>query len=406
MTHPAVEVDRLSKRYRLGELVGRRSIGEAISGTLRRADRRRAREEIWALRDVTFTVAEGETIGVVGRNGAGKSTLLKILSRITEPTEGFTRTRGRVGALLEVGTGFHPELTGRENVFLNGALLGMTRRDIAARFDAIVAFAGVERFLDTPIKRYSSGMYLRLAFAVAAHVEPDIMIVDEVLAVGDAEFQQRCLGRMASLEREGRTVIFVSHDLAAIARLCPTAVWLDHGEVQQIGPARDVIAAYLGGAGRARIGEADLGAGLRGGPATLRSLHVFGAGGRPTERIDRGRELVVELDYELRERVPGFDISVKVTNAAGVRVLDESWSDVQSDGRDEPGRRCARVTIPGVLNVGDHVIGVWIGTGYETFVDARQLVTVTIVGEDLDRATRAVCLGLAWAVESRDADPA
>jgi ABC-2 type transport system ATP-binding protein/lipopolysaccharide transport system ATP-binding protein len=406
MTGTVLEVEHLSKRYRLGELVGRRSIGEAVNSWVRRSERRRAREEIWALRDVTFSVAEGQTIGVIGRNGAGKSTLLKILSRITEPTEGVARTRGRVGALLEVGTGFHPELTGRENVYLNGALLGMTRHDIDARFDDIVEFAGVARFLDTPIKRYSSGMYLRLAFAVAAHVEPDIMIVDEVLAVGDAEFQQRCLGRMASLEREGRTVVFVSHDLAAIARLCPTAVWLDHGEVQQIGPTAEVVGAYLRGTGRTAVGSADLGRGLRGGPVTLLAVRVLDREGRPTERVDRGDEIVVEVEYDLHERVPGFDVSVKVTNAAGVRVLDESWSDAQTDGRDEPGRRRARLTIPGVLNVGDHVIGLWIGTRYETFVDSSSLVTVSVVGEDLDRPSRAVCLDLPWSVEALDADRA
>ncbi|MDQ4131233.1 MAG: ABC transporter ATP-binding protein, partial [Actinomycetota bacterium] len=215
MGRNAVEVEALSKRYFLGEdHAAVRNLRETLAAGVQRIGRgRRPREEIWSLKDVNLHIPEGTALGVIGRNGAGKSTLLKILSRITEPTSGVARTRGRVGSLLEVGTGFHPELTGRENIFLNGAILGMPRREIERAFDEIVGFAGVERFLDTPVKRYSSGMYLRLAFSVAAHLEADILLVDEVLAVGDAEFQRKCLGRMASVEREGRTVVFVSHNL-------------------------------------------------------------------------------------------------------------------------------------------------------------------------------------------------
>ena len=203
-------------------------------------------EDFWALKDVSFEVRQGEVIGIIGRNGAGKSTLLKILSRITEPTEGRVTLSGRVASLLEVGTGFHPELTGRENIFLNGAILGMTRAEIAQKFDEIVAFAGTERFLDTPVKRYSSGMYVRLAFAVAAHLEPEILIVDEVLAVGDAEFQQKCLGKMGEVAHSGRTVLFVSHQLAVVENLCQLGLLLDRGRVVKHGPIRDVIAAVLG----------------------------------------------------------------------------------------------------------------------------------------------------------------
>src|SRR5947209_4595007 len=217
MTEHAIEVEDVSKRYRLGATVGTSTLRDALTALFRAGIGRGGEvQEIWSLRNVSFDVPVGERFGIIGRNGAGKSTLLKVLSRITEPTTGVARMRGRVGSLLEVGTGFHPELTGRDNVFLNGAILGMKRSQIRERFDDIVEFAGVERFIDTPVKRYSSGMYLRLAFAVAAHVEPDIVAVDEVLAVGDAEFQRRCLGKMSEFAREGRTVFFVSHDLGAI----------------------------------------------------------------------------------------------------------------------------------------------------------------------------------------------
>src|SRR6266700_2499504 len=202
-------------------------------------------EDFWALRDVSFSVKQGEVIGIIGRNGAGKSTLLKVLSRITEPSSGRVEMRGRVASLLEVGTGFHPELTGRENIYLNGAILGMTRLEIKKKFDEIVQFAEIDKFLDTPVKRYSSGMYVRLAFAVAAHLEPEILIVDEVLAVGDAEFQKKCLGKMHDVSKGGRTVIFVSHNMAAIENLCESAILLSQGRLVRRGPVSDVIHHYL-----------------------------------------------------------------------------------------------------------------------------------------------------------------
>jgi lipopolysaccharide transport system ATP-binding protein len=202
-------------------------------------------EEFWALRDINFEVRQGEVVGIIGRNGAGKSTLLKILSRITDPTEGKVHIKGRVASLLEVGTGFHPELTGRENIFLNGAILGMTRAEIRKKFDEIAAFAEVERFLDTPVKRYSSGMYVRLAFAVAAHLEPEILVIDEVLAVGDAEFQKKCLGKMGEVARGGRTVLFVSHNMSAVQGLCNRAIWLDNGKVCGIGDVSEWVAKYV-----------------------------------------------------------------------------------------------------------------------------------------------------------------
>ncbi len=253
MSDVAIKVTGLGKQYRIGAARRRfDTLRDALAGAAREWRQRlggngAATDEstIWALQDVAFEVKRGEVLGVIGRNGAGKSTLLKILARITEPTTGEVELRGRVGSLLEVGTGFHPELTGRENVFLNGAILGMRRREIARRFDEIVAFAGVEKFIDTPVKHYSSGMYMRLAFAVAAHLEPEILIVDEVLAVGDAEFQRKCLGKMDDVARGGRTVLFVSHNMQAIQELCGRVLWLDTGQLKAQGQVRSVMEQRL-----------------------------------------------------------------------------------------------------------------------------------------------------------------
>lgn len=250
--NPAISIANLGKLYRLGGAAKHDTLRDKLAEGMRSLMRRgsaagRPENEFWALRNVGFDVAEGEAVALIGRNGAGKSTLLKLLSQITEPTEGEIRLHGRVASLLEVGTGFHPELTGRENISLNGAILGMSRREIKAKFDEIVAFAEVERFLDTPVKRYSSGMYVRLAFAVAAHLEPEILLVDEVLAVGDAAFQKKCLGKMGSVAREGRTVIFVSHNMVAVRNLCKRAVMLEAGHVAADGDVNGVVAKYLGG---------------------------------------------------------------------------------------------------------------------------------------------------------------
>jgi homopolymeric O-antigen transport system ATP-binding protein len=243
---PAIRVEGLGKRFRIGERVRYKSLRESLTNAARRALRgeRRPHETIWALKDVSFEVAPGEVVGVIGRNGAGKSTLLKILSRITEPTEGRVELRGRVGSLLEVGTGFHLELTGRENIYLNGAILGMKRAEIERKFDEIVAFAEIERFLDTPVKHYSTGMYLRLAFAVAAHLEPEILLVDEVLAVGDTEFQRKCLGKMDEVAHGGRTVLFVSHNLQAVSSLTREALLLEGGTLQHFGETAVTLNRY------------------------------------------------------------------------------------------------------------------------------------------------------------------
>ncbi len=247
MSEAVIRAEGLGKRYRIGEREAggllRDKLGRALRSPLGVFRRKRA-EEFWALKDVSLEVREGEVLGLIGRNGAGKTTLLKILSRITRPTTGWAEVRGHVGSLLEVGTGFHPELTGRENTFLSGAILGMKRAEIERKFDEIVAFAEIERFIDTPVKHYSSGMYVRLAFAVAAHLEPEILLVDEVLAVGDLKFQKKCLGKMGDVARAGRTVVLVSHQMNQIRRLCQRVVWVDGGEIRRNGPAQDVVSAY------------------------------------------------------------------------------------------------------------------------------------------------------------------
>src|SRR5438132_297001 len=255
MSDIAISVEQLSKSFKIDhESIGRRAyrtLHDDLIGLPKRLLSRLSRngrstsEIFWALKNISFDVKQGEVVGIIGRNGAGKSTLLKILNRISEPTSGGADIYGRVGALLEVGTGFHRELTGRENIFLNGAILGMTRAEIRKKFDEIVAFAQVDQFLDTPVKRYSSGMYVRLAFAVAAHLDPEILLIDEVLAVGDAEFQKKCLTKMESVAaNEGRTVIFVSHSMPTISRLCPRVIWLRRGEIAEDGPAETVIQNY------------------------------------------------------------------------------------------------------------------------------------------------------------------
>jgi lipopolysaccharide transport system ATP-binding protein len=290
MSDVVIRAQGLGKAYALGEgrqreryLALRDVLAEAMRGRWRKADGARAPArgpDFNALQDVSFEIRRGEVVGVIGRNGAGKSTLLKILSRITEPSAGRVEIRGRVASLLEVGTGFHPELTGRENVFLNGAILGMTQREIRARFDEIVAFAEVERFLDTPVKRYSSGMYTRLAFAVAAHLEPEILVVDEVLAVGDAEFQKKCLGKMQDVAGGGRTVLFVSHNIAAVQALCARGLLLEGGRLALDADARSAVDAYLASAGANRRWNA----GLEGAPYRITNVEILDPRTlRPTE---------------------------------------------------------------------------------------------------------------------------
>ena len=330
VTDFAIRVQGLGKRYRIGERERYRALRdtltEAVTAPMRRLRSRPAtpvNNTIWALRDVSLDVAPGEVLGVIGHNGAGKSTLLKILSRITEPTEGRAEVRGRVGSLLEVGTGFHPELTGRENIYLNGAILGMKRAEIARRFDEMVAFAGVERFIDTPVKRYSSGMYLRLAFAVAAHLEPEILLVDEVLAVGDAAFQKKCLGRMSEVAHEGRTVLFVSHNLPSIEKLCQRVIVVDGGHVVMQGDPVTCIAAYLGARAEPKP-AVDLAAVPRLDPRLVpvyTSLDLRDGQGSAVAAVGCGEPLEFHLTYAAEREIANPSFGIIVSNGMGIPLF-------------------------------------------------------------------------------------
>lgn len=399
MTGPLViELAGVSKRYVLG---GRGPSGGSLRDSVAALFHRRAASpagEVWALREVDLRVGAGERVGVIGRNGAGKSTLLKVISRIAEPTAGVCRTRGRVGSLLEVGTGFHPELTGRENVFLNGSILGMRRRTIAERFDEIVGFAEVEHFIDTPVKRYSSGMELRLAFAVAAHLDADIVLLDEVLAVGDAEFQRRCLEVMSRMGSSGRTVIFASHDLGAVSRLCERTVWLDGGGVAGLGPTADIVELYLGSGADGETEKSF--APSPGVEAGLTHIRLRDTNGMARSVFSLREQIVVTLGFAVAERSTGLDLAVTVHTLTGVCVLDETWSDVGGGATLEAGTYEARAVVPSVLNRGTYRVGVWIGARGAEYASVADALTFHVEGPDLGRPARMVRLGLNWHVEA------
>ena len=352
----AIAIERLGKQYRLGELSRPTRITEAAVDTARRIARRPGRgarvgrEDIWALRGIDLDVPEGQALGVVGRNGSGKSTLLKVLARITDPSEGRVTIHGRVGALIELGTGFHPELTGRENVYLNGAILGMSRAEIRRKFDTIAAFSEVEQFLDTPMKRYSSGMRIRLAFAVAAHLEPDILLIDEVLAVGDAEFQRRCLGRMDEIRQSGRTLLFVSHNSNAIESLCERAIWLEQGSINYDGAASDTVRQYL--RNRARLAEATWQPPSTGDPdLECREIRLLSGDGSSKVDFDRSEPIVVEFDIVVRRLNPRLRIGFDLANQEGLIAFASAHVDVPAfgDAPLQPGRHVLRAEIPALL---------------------------------------------------------
>ncbi len=362
---PAITVEGLCKTFRV-----------------RRQDAGRWRKvEHQALDDVSFDVDQGEILGIIGRNGAGKSTMLRILSRITVPSAGRAVVRGRLAALLEVGTGMHPELTGRENVFLNGALLGMSRRDVATRLDSIVEFAGVGDFLDTPIKRYSTGMQLRLAFSVGAHLEADVLVVDEVLAVGDAEFQARCLGAMRDSMESGRTVLFVSHNLASVENLCQRVLWLDAGQVRTIGPPADVCRTYLASTGGT---SGDSWRGQAGsGPVSIVSIDVGGASG---PAVAQGDDVELVIGLEASEPVPGLQVLVTIRSATGTPILGTCSGDHGLVWNVEPGRHRVTVRLEGPrLLPQTHTVSVSVfrSWGAERFDDVAEAVRFEVHPADV-----------------------
>lgn len=314
-----IRVTNLSKSYILNhERQTYKSFRDEINAIFKKPFSANKTEKFYALKNVSFSIKEGETVGIIGSNGAGKSTLLKILSRITLPTKGEVYLKGRVSSLLEVGTGFHPELTGRENIFLNGAILGMSQKEVKRKFDEIVDFAEVEKFLDTPVKHFSSGMYMRLAFAVAAHLEPDVLIVDEVLAVGDAKFQKKCLGKMGEVGRQGRTVIFVSHNMAAINDLCKKSIYLDKGEIVEIGPTAHVITSYLSSDRASSNGTVDFREtklrknSLSNSSFTFSNLSLFNSNANATAVINSEESFYIEIEGIQRESVPDLTVGITI----------------------------------------------------------------------------------------------
>jgi homopolymeric O-antigen transport system ATP-binding protein len=367
----ALRVDKLGKQYRIGlspmqYRTLRETMVEAINipARLSKSEERQKASTIWALRDVSFELKQGNVLGVIGRNGAGKSTLLKILSRVTEPSEGVAEIHGRVGSLLEVGTGFHPELTGRENIYLNGAILGMKRSEIGIKFDEIVSFAEVEQFIDTPVKRYSSGMYLRLAFAVAAHLEPDILVVDEVLAVGDAEFQRKCLGKMSDVAKQGRTVLFVSHNMSAILRLTEEAIILEKGRLILRGPTQQAVDYYLQ-SGFSQTGQRtwdldEIPSESR--PFRPIALRLCDRKGNVVDTIRSTEPVSIQVEYVLEAPISGLRVGLYLLTTQGEYVFTSFDTDhpdlYQQFGIRQIGHYTSECTIPAnFLNEGRYILG-------------------------------------------------
>lgn len=393
----AISVDGLGKCYRIRHQAKRAtSFAQAVRGVAAApfkhlADRLRKPEEtelFWALQDVSFEVRRGEVIGIIGRNGAGKSTLLKILSRITDPTTGHAEIRGRVNSLLEVGTGFHPELTGRENIFMNAAMHGMKRAEINTKLDEIIAFAEVEKFIDTPVKRYSSGMYTRLAFAVAAHLEPEILIVDEVLAVGDASFQKKCLGKMGEVARGGRTVLFVSHNMTAVGELCQKGILLAGGRIGFMGDVNEAVHQYS--LHTERIDDIDL-TKVRHGDrpreyGVLTRLSLFNHSLEPATLFYMGQSINARISIEIRRRMTNAEVGLKISSRSGIAIhyFCSTWEGLRQDL--EPGEYQFEVCIPKIqLLPGRYLLGVWLTREDQWSDDVVQEVTmIEVLGSDVN----------------------
>jgi len=387
--HPAIHISHLGKKYTIGGpqekyLTFRDAIVNSVKAPFKRFSSHETPQEFWALKDVSFDVEQGEVVGIIGRNGAGKSTLLKILSRITSPSEGTVDLYGRVGSLLEVGTGFHQELTGRENIFLSGSILGMKRREIDAKLDDIVKFSEIEKFLDTPVKRYSSGMYVRLAFAVAAHMDTEILLVDEVLAVGDAQFQKKCLGKMNQVSKsEGKTVLFVSHNMSMISSLCDIGILLDKGKIRTSGPVENVINFYLNSdqIGTGQIIFKDNKPGDK--KAILHAVRILNSEGSLITDVPINEPFFIEEEYELFEndmRV-GPNLHIKDSYGQYVFCTSDSGSDPDSIKKPKAGRYISRCKIPGnFLNAGTYYIGAALTSVYPLHVHfyEQDLIFITI----------------------------
>lgn len=382
MNNIAIKVENLGKYYRLGQFVGYGTLRESLVNVFS-APFCRSRSHvvhsglesgnsdsqyIWALKDISFEVKRGEAIGIIGRNGAGKTTLLKVLSRITEPTEGHAQIRGRVGSLLEVGTGFHLELTGRENVYLNGAILGMKKKEIDRKFDEIVEFSGVEKFIDTPLKRYSSGMQVRLAFAVAAHLDPEILLVDEVLAVGDYEFQKKCLGKMEDVTKGGQTVLFVSHNMGMIGSLCERCILLESGKVIQDGDTSAVISEYLGVGtpkGSKQSFPEDVEKEIQ-----IRRVAVMDKDLNLKTQFDVFEQVTVEVEYEVRKELSGAMVVTKLfRQGTGLFTSFDIDRDTALLGKRVPGYYRARLNLPCPLKAGSYTIDAGAGVANRGLVD-------------------------------------
>ncbi len=414
----AIRASGLSKRYRFGA-GSHNTLRDLIAARLGHRSRRgrsgAAPSEsepearwFWALRDVSFEVPPGKVLGVVGGNGAGKSTLLKILSRITEPTEGEVEIRGRVGSLLEVGTGFHSELSGRENVYLSGAILGLRRAEIRSRFDAIVEFAEVGRFLDMPVKHYSSGMRMRLAFAVAAHLEPEVLLVDEVIAVGDAPFQRKCLGTMSRVAGEGRTVLFVSHNMAAVQSLCDSAIWLREGRIVEAGPPGPVVATYLHSSSLSLTERTwDATASAPGNDRVrLRRACVRRADGATADPITTRSPLLIEFEYWTLRASSGLSVHFNLINQEGTLIFNAGATDRPAAATQEVGLFRDVCKVPGdLLNDGTHRIELWIAEGEEVIYRLEDLLGFDVhespepQGTSAGKRVGAVRPALQWRTE-------